>query len=600
MKAMFLLTSRQFVRGGARTWFTWICAVICTGLIGAVLFGGESLAASFSQRSDLAQQVLLLSRLVLGSLILGLAILLRSIFRLSLSQRTRMLGQMASLGATRRQLRQSVWMDALILAGCSIPLGLVASAAGLAVVFSVLKSWTQLNARPLTLLVRPQHVLLAAACVLVTLLLAAWGPAREASRLTPIEAVRESCALPKRRGRVRFKNVEKLLAVRSISAYRERSSQTAVIAVCVFLVMLTLGFSEGMVRSYEDSVPEYSYRVYCWVRGGDEPAELDRLVRNAAANVTDSRVYSSEDTGLIWPVGDSMAKVLTLDDQAFEEWYGAPLPAAEEGTLSCVYASDGQQEPSFNIGQTAQGGDCVVTDFCSNPLPAGLQEENGFSTQYLITTQSAYDAFPGKLQRAECLLQILVETQDAAQLTPAVTQALAERAVQDDGHDLVGSDVTAYVIQDFTRSSRNYAATEAAIDLLRICCGGFAVLLAVGCTASVLSAVSAQAQMRRREFALLRSAGMTQTGIRRTLGIEARNRFVWGLGLGLPLGIGAYYFLEKQMISFFNFHWLACLAESCKTGLVVAVCAGAVCWAANRIALNAALHASVRDDLVRE
>ena len=31
MKAMFLLTSRQFVRGGARTWFTWICAVICTG-----------------------------------------------------------------------------------------------------------------------------------------------------------------------------------------------------------------------------------------------------------------------------------------------------------------------------------------------------------------------------------------------------------------------------------------------------------------------------------------------------------------------------------------------------------------------------------------
>ena len=39
---------------------------------------------------------------------------------------------------------------------------------------------------------------------------------------------------------------------------------------------------------------------------------------------------------------------------------------------------------------------------------------------------------------------------------------------------------------------------------------------------------------------------MTQAGIRRTLGIEARNRFVWGLGLGLPLGIGAYYFLENR------------------------------------------------------
>ena len=49
-------------------------------------------------------------------LVIFLAVLLRGTFAMSLAQRTRMLGQLASVGATRRQLRQSVWLDAFFLA----------------------------------------------------------------------------------------------------------------------------------------------------------------------------------------------------------------------------------------------------------------------------------------------------------------------------------------------------------------------------------------------------------------------------------------------------------------------------------------------------
>ena len=334
MKAVFLITFRQFIRGGARTWFTWVCAVICTGLLGAVLFGGESLAAVFAQRSDLSQMVLVLSQMVLVLLIAGLALMLRSVFRLSLSQRTRMLGQLASLGATQRQLRQSVWLEAVILAVCSIPIGLTAAAAGLAMVFSFLSNSKSMDARPLSLLIRPQHVLMAAGCVLITLLLAAWGTARRAARMTAIEAVRETHVLPKLHGEKGFRNVEKLLAVRSSSVYHYNASQTAVITVCVFLVLMTLGFSDGMVRAYQSSIPDYAYRIYIWVRSGEQPAELDRVVREAVTHVNGSRVYSSEDTGLLWPVGNVAAKILTLDDAAFQKWYGAPLPDSDQSVLT--------------------------------------------------------------------------------------------------------------------------------------------------------------------------------------------------------------------------------------------------------------------------
>lgn len=600
MKAVFLITFRQFIRGGARTWFTWVCAVICTGLLGAVLFGGESLAAAFAQRSDLSQMVLVLSQMVLVLLIAGLALMLRSVFRLSLSQRTRMLGQLASLGATQRQLRQSVWLEAVILAVCSIPLGLTAAAAGLAMVFSFLSNSKSIAVRPLSLLIRSQHVLLAAGCVLTTLLLAAWGPARSAARMTAIEAVRETHVLPKLRRKKVFRNVEELLTVRSSSTYHYNASQTAVIAVCVFLVLMTLGFSDGMVRGYQSSIPDYTYRVYVWVRGGEQPAELDRAVREAVMHEDGSRVYSSEDTGLRWSIGNTAAKILTLDDAAFQEWYGAPLPDSDQSVLNCVYAAGEEQSSLFSAGDQSPDGKCKVTDVCSTPLPVGLQEKNGFTNDYLVTTQSAYEAFSGKVQRSERLLQILVETEDATQLTPAIVKALEGMAVQDNSFSLVGSDTTAYTIQDFTETSQSYTMILAAIGLLRICGGGFVVLLAIGCSAAVLSAASAQAQMRRREFALLRSAGMTHKSQRRMLGIEARRRCWRGLALGMPAGIAAFFFLEKQLVPFYDFYWMQCLIDALKAGLIVAMCAMLVCWSAHRVALAAARGANIWDDLTRE
>ena len=600
MKAVFLITFRQFIRGGARTWFTWVCAVICTGLLGAVLFGGESLAAVFAQRSDLSQMVLVLSQMVLVLLIAGLALMLRSVFRLSLSQRTRMLGQLASLGATQRQLRQSVWLEAVILAVCSIPIGLTAAAAGLAMVFSFLSNSKSMDARPLSLLIRPQHVLMAAGCVLITLLLAAWGTARRAARMTAIEAVRETHVLPKLHGEKGFRNVEKLLAVRSSSVYHYNASQTAVITVCVFLVLMTLGFSDGMVRAYQSSIPDYAYRIYIWVRSGEQPAELDRVVREAVTHVNGSRVYSSEDTGLLWPVGNVAAKILTLDDAAFQKWYGAPLQDSDQSVLNCVYSVDKEQPFLFSAGDQSPDGSCKVVDVCNTPLPAGLREKNGFTNHYLVTTQSAYETFSGKVQRSERLLQILVETEDATQLTLAIVKALEGMAVQDNSFSLLGSDTTAYTIQDFTETSQSYTMILAATGLLRICGGGFVVLLAIGCSASVLSAASAQAQMRRREFALLRSAGMTRKSQRYMLGIEARRRCLWGLALGVPAGIAAFFFLEKQLVPFYDFYWMQCLIDALKAGLIVAMCTMLVCWTAHRVALAAARGANIRDDLTWE
>ena len=64
--------------------------------------------------------------------------LIRSSFSASLAQRVRMLGQLASVGATRRQLRASVYLEAAALGLLAIPAGLLSTLIGLGVTFAFL------------------------------------------------------------------------------------------------------------------------------------------------------------------------------------------------------------------------------------------------------------------------------------------------------------------------------------------------------------------------------------------------------------------------------------------------------------------------------
>ena len=167
MKAMFLVTWRQWLRGGARTWFVAFSALVCSTMLAAVQFGGFSLADSFKMESGFSQVVLAASQLVVALLVVFLAVLLRGAFSMSLAQRTRMLGQLASVGATRRQLRQSVWLDALFLSAFAAPLGILCAAGGLAVTFRLLRPFMDALAargvREIHLVITPGLVLLALA-----------------------------------------------------------------------------------------------------------------------------------------------------------------------------------------------------------------------------------------------------------------------------------------------------------------------------------------------------------------------------------------------------------------------------------------------------
>ena len=92
---------------------------------------------------------------------------------------------------------------------------------------------------------------------------------------------------------------------------------------------------------------------------------------------------------------------------------------------------------------------------------------------------------------------------------------------------------------------------------------GFVGMLTLIGLTNVISTISTNIRSRSREFAVLQSAGMAQTGLNRMLNLESILCSAKSLIIGLPLGAGASYLIYlavMQAVDFdYRFPWLAAL-----------------------------------------
>lgn len=120
--------------------------------------------------------------------------LIYNAFAISVAERLRQFGLLASIGASRRQLRRAVALEAAAVALAGIPLGLVVGIGGCAVTFALIGPTISMLFGTadvgFELSVAPWALGAAAALTLVTVLVSAALPAWRASRVNAIDSLR--------------------------------------------------------------------------------------------------------------------------------------------------------------------------------------------------------------------------------------------------------------------------------------------------------------------------------------------------------------------------------------------------------------------------
>ncbi|MGL9748364.1 ABC transporter permease [Enterococcus sp. DIV0170] len=139
--------------------------------------------------------------IIVGIILIAGALTIYSIYYVSLINKVQEFGKLAALGATKKQIRQIILKENLIVAGIAIPIGLLIGIATVKFVFVQMMSTIENEVVIMEVmrevldngevsLILPWIIGMTIAITLITVLLASLKPMRQASKIMPIEAMR--------------------------------------------------------------------------------------------------------------------------------------------------------------------------------------------------------------------------------------------------------------------------------------------------------------------------------------------------------------------------------------------------------------------------
>ncbi|MBO1678745.1 ABC transporter permease [Bittarella massiliensis (ex Durand et al. 2017)] len=549
--------------------------------------------------------------IVCGVILVGSVSLIYNAFSISLAERSRTFGMLSSVGATRRQKRDSVFFEAALIGAAAIPLGLFAGWLGIKVTFACIGSTVQetfRSAQPLRVVVAPSAVGAAVLLSAAVLFLSAWLPARRASRISPIEAIRGSHQVRISPRQVRTSPVSrKLLGFEGElglkNSKRSRSRYLATLLslfVSVVLFLTASTFTYYMGRSFSMTVEDlqFDYTVNFSYESDSQRDQLSAGVQ-ALPGIEESactqNLYghltlrpeqlTAEARSAIWQRGDGLypmgIQVYAMDEASLRQYCqragieAAPLLSGSgKGILlSPQLYRDGHEFRELRHLQDPLGSELsfAAQEEGSPPLRlqiAGVSSETPMpvagamgnsSTLAVVVSQDTFAVWLDQMGTSSRSASVLVRAADPDLFYNRLLQYQKEIRSE-------------WSVTDFSRYREQNSQL---LLLVQVFVYGFVALVALVCGANIWNTVSTGVALRRREFAMLHSVGISPRGFRRMMRWESLSYGVKALALGLPvsalLAFGMYRVLERNFAFSFALPWGAYLAAVLGVFLLVGV-----------------------------
>ncbi|NNJ31788.1 ABC transporter permease [Lacrimispora defluvii] len=542
---------------------------------------------------------LVLATLLVGIVILiGSAALIYNAFAISLSERKRALGMMASVGATKQQKQFSVLFEAMVIGIIAIPLGLVIGYAGIALTFKLITPILQ-NAyavhAPLKLVIVPASLAGAVIFAAIILLGSAWLPAKKASRITPIDAIRQTQDIEIKSKNIRTSiltrrlfGFEAELGLKNIKRNKQRYLTTVfslVISIVMFLSASALTLY--MKESYKMAQAPIPYDMVVSVEGND----LDQTNRcmndlmkaqNAGSAISTKTLTAGlkfSDDEISDDIRNRYAKsegfyamglnLVALDDVAYKNYLAAArLDAGKidgntpQGILVNRFILKEKHNFTEITQLTATAGKLLAFDVplsdgkkchgsiqisaVTNELPPFmLRYEENVTQVYIVVSESTMERIRTMTDAKNDPYLI----QNAVQFT-AVDAAALEKEIGEIANRYNG-------IHTFITNSAADRQRELEMAIIvSIFLYGFVALIGIISAANIINTIATGMDLRQREFAMLKTYGITPAGFRRMIRYEGLFYGIKAAAYGLPISFCVIFLLYKMIVRDFDFEFI--------------------------------------------
>lgn len=512
---------------------------------------------------------------------------IRNLFLISTTEKVKQYGVLASIGATRKQIKKSVLFEALLMGLVGIPLGLTL---GLLATFILIKvcNWLLVDISSmfnLTLIfnVSPWAIIISVILSIITIYLSALKSARMAARLTPLDAIRSTADIKVDSKKVKCpKIISKLFKIGGTISYKnmkrnKKKYKTAIVSIflCVatfiplsYFVSLTFSITRMAYK-------EFSYDMRVFDKSGDkkgfeeklnEIARLDEvkdysIVSNTAFLIEDQK-YLTEDyinfRGPNYSISQEDSDIdkqyysmefVALDDRSYAS-YVKSLGLDVSKTKDKVILLNKYSGMAYNKEKGSTDlAEIDILNVSANSTVKGYFMENGLDKELDITIAAITDKKPiAEVSTSSATMIVnmeyfssLVENNGGygkiLYISTDKNMALGEEIEE----ILKGYD---YGIDDIKEQAQ---AMKSIFTIIAIFMYGFITVIALIGITNIVNTLNTSMELRSREFATLKSLGMTSNEFSSMVNLESIFIGTKALVFGVPIGLVLSYLLNKVL-----------------------------------------------------
>ena len=488
---------------------------------------------------------------------------IRNSFAISITEKIKMYGMLSSVGATRKQIKKNVIFEAMALGLIGIPLGILS---GLFADFVLLKIVNVLlsdalvgYANGIVFKVSIIPIIISIILGFITIYLSAISSAKKAAKVSPIEQLRNSDEIKIKSKKLKTpKIIEKVFKTGGVLAYKnlkrsKKKYRTTVIsiAVSVFIFITMNAFITNMFDLTGQYYEDYDYNfIVESSKFTDE--EINKIVKQESVEsyhilYQPKRMYEIRDLSKIHEYGKELITeelsgekycglyLVALDEASFKE-YSKKIGVKFEDVKDTGILCDEYNEYDKETGAVElkrlykyEKGDTIVGEYNKEELkikvgdvskikPYGL-ERVFYDGGYLVVNKNEFKNIDFSDD-----VTITIQSNNTTELQTAIEEK--------------DSSLTIVNLEDVAKEEKSM------ILVTNIFLYGFiAVITLIGVT-NIFNTITSNMELRQKEFAMLKSIGMTKKEFNRMINLETlfygTKSLLYGIILGL-LGTLAMY-----------------------------------------------------------
>ena len=545
-----------------------------------VITNYDILAMSGVTRSgDTGNVIFTLIAIVIGIIIVASVFVIRNSFAISVSERMKQIGMIVSVGATKKQIKKSVLFEGVIVGLIGIPIGILCGilATFILVKFSQAMLGDMMNGMTFSFAMPISAVILSIILAIVTIYLSTRSSARKASKVSPIEAIRSNNEIKIKAKKLKSpKIIKKIFGIGGDIAYknlkRNRSKYrttviSLVVSITIFISLSTfMNYVFGLSSLYYIDVNYEAVMYVSNIDGKDsekynEQIEAIKKLDNIEAYTMQREIYLSGDESNIndyltekgkeyyeeiWG-GFPSIRLVTLGEESYKKYIDTLGLKYDEAKDKAIYIKTGKlpyKKKQIDVIDIKQGDnikgkiydinyqkeiDLEVAKVTDN-APIGITQSD---TQIFVISDEYFDANSSK--EREGYVTFYIDATDADELEKEVINTDALKGVE------------LYNIQKEVEQMKRM------IIWISVFLYGFIIVITLIGVTNIFNTITTNMNLRSKEFAMLKSIGMTKKEFNRMINLESIFYGVKSLLIGNVLGVGLSYFIYKTVADAMDF-----------------------------------------------